>query len=81
MFSQSDCIFAKLIMQEKNLQDPSFSGSVTDINQKACLDPLQASIWDPCGQPKSIQNRCGSDLQWHHVSDLDFKGWPFLGGG
>ena len=48
---------------------------MTDIRPKAYLDPLGASIWDPLGQPKSIQKHSGSDLQWHHVSDLDFKGW------
>ena len=64
-----------LMMQEESLHEHDFSGSLTDIHHKACLDPLWASIWIPFGQPKSIQNRSGSELQWHHVEDLDFDGW------
>ena len=75
MFSQSDCILAMLIRQEESFQEPSFSRSSTGTHQKAGLAPLWASPWDPLGQPKSIQKHSGSDLQWHHVSHLDFKGW------
>ena len=62
-------------MQEESLQETSFSRSLTDIHHKASPDPLWASIWTPFGQPKSIQNRSGGELQWHHVEDLDFEGW------
>ena len=73
MFSQSDCIFAMLIMHAESLQKLCFSGSVTDMHQKTCLDPLRASIWEPFGQPKSIRNRSGGHLERHRISDLAFE--------
>ena len=78
MFSQSDCIFAMLIMQEESLQEPSFSWSVTDMHQKACLDSLRASVWEPFGQPKSLLNQSGN-LERHQVSNLDFEGCALAG--
>ena len=80
VFLQSDCIFAMILMQEETLQEPSFSRTVTDMHLNRCLDPLRASIWDRFGYPKSIQNPSGSDLGWHHISDLEFKGWHPAGG-
>ena len=71
VFSQSHCIFAMLIMQEQRLQEPSFSRSVTDMHQKACLDLLWASIWGPIEQPKSIQNRSRGDQDGHWILDID----------
>ena len=62
-------------MQEESLREHAFSGSFTDVHEKACVDPLWASIWEAFGQPKSVPNRSGSDLEWHQLSDLDFKGW------
>ena len=50
-----------VLMQEESLQKPSFSGSVTDGHQKACLDPSWASIWDPFGPHLGSQNRSQSD--------------------
>ena len=79
MFSQSDCIFAALIMQTQSLQKPCFSCFETDIHRKACPDLLWASFWDSFGDPKSVQNRSGSDLEWHQLSDVDFKGWCLSG--
>ena len=78
VFSQSDYIFAMLIMQEQSLQEPSFSRSETDIHQKACLNTLWASIWDPFGKPKSLPNRSGGCLERHWSSDLDvYLRWGF----
>ena len=71
VFSQSDYIFAMLIMQEQSLQEPSFSRSETDIHQKACLNTLWASIWDPFGKPKSLPNRSGDRLERHWISEVD----------
>ena len=71
---QSDCIIAMLIRQGKNLQEPSFAPSETDVRQKTCLDPLRASIWEPFGNPKSIRKRSGSHLERYRISNLEFKG-------
>ena len=64
-----------ILMQEETLQEPSFSRRITDMHLNRCLDPLRASIWHRFGYQKSIQNPSGSDLGWHHISDLEFKGW------
>ena len=69
-----------LIREEESLQEPSFSRSVTDVHQKACLDLLRASMWQPFGQPKSLSTLSGSDPPWLQVSDLDFEGWHPIGG-
>ena len=50
-------------------------GSETDVRQKACLDRLRASIWDPFGQPKSIPNRSKGRQDGHWIVDIDFEGW------
>ena len=80
MFSQSDSVFAMLIIHEQTLQEPSFSRSVTDIHQKACPDTLWASIWESFGQPKSIPNRSGGHLGRHQTSNINFEGWHPAGG-
>ena len=67
-------------MQEESLQKPSFSGSVTDMHQKPCLDPRWASIWESFGQPKSIQNRSRSHLERHQVANSDFEARVLAGG-
>ena len=78
VFSQSDYIFAMLIMQEQSLQEPSLSRSETDIRQKACLNTLWASIWDPFGKPKSLPNRSGGRLERHWISDFEvYPRWGF----
>ena len=79
-FLQSDCIIAMLIRQGKNLQEPSFAPSETDIHQKARRDSLWASIWEPFGQPKSIPNRSGGHLGRHQTSNINFEGWHPAGG-
>ena len=80
MFSQSDCIFAVLRMQaQRSFQKPCFSWFDTDIHRKACPELLRTSFWDPFGQARSVQNRSGSDLEWHQLLDLDFKGWARSG--
>ena len=61
-----------LIMQEESLRQPSFSGSVSDIHRKACLDLLWTSIWELLGHPKSIQNRSGGRPDEHWNWDIDF---------
>ena len=78
-FLQSNCNFAMLIMQEESLHEHAFSGSFTDMHEKACLDPLWASIWESFGQPKWIPKRSGSHLGRHQTSDIDFEGWHYAG--
>ena len=67
-------------MQTQSWQKPCFSCFETDIHRKACPELLRTSFWNPFGQPRSVQNRSGSDVQWHQLSKLDFKGWQPAGG-
>ena len=55
-------------MQAQSVQVPSFFRSETDVRQKAYLDRLWASIWDPFGQPKSVPKRYGSDSETQLMS-------------
>ena len=64
----------------RKLEKTFFSGSVTDMHEKACLDPLWASIWDPFGQPKLMPNRSGGLPDGHGIWDLGFEEWSSRGG-
>ena len=57
----------------KHLPKPPFSRSVIDRHERACLDRLQASIWESFGQPKSVPKRAGNRADGHWIVDIDFE--------